>query len=238
MTPNRAAVLAAFSAHRCSAILRTARQDAVRPALDAAIAGGFKIVEVTLTTPDCFDHIAALAERQDLVIGAGTVLTVDQAKEAMAAGARFLVSPVTDPSVIAFCRQHDLVSVPGTATPTEMMTAHKNGADIVKLFPAPANGPAYVQACLGPMPFLKIFPTSGVTEDNAADWLAAGSFGVGFVASLFVADDLQRGDYDAVRLRAQRICAKVRAAAGARHAAAATGGAAVQTTPPPITLAN
>src|SRR5262249_60037388 len=121
--------------------------------------------------------------------------SVDQAKEAMAAGARFLVSPVTDPQVIAFCRQHDLLSIPGTYTPSEMMAAHKAGADVVKLFPGPANGPAYVQACLGPMPFLKIFPTSGVNEDNLGEWLAAGCFGVGFVGTLFVPQDLERGDF-------------------------------------------
>lgn len=214
VSTNRAAVLAAFATHRCSAILRTQKADAVRPALDAAIAGGFRIVEVTMNTPNCLDHLTALSEQKDLIVGAGTVLTVDQAKQAMAAGARFLVSPVTDPSVIAFCRQHDLVSVPGTYTPTEMMTAHRNGADIVKLFPGPANGPAYVQACLGPMPFLRIFPTSGVTEDNLTDWVHAGSFGVGFVGTLFVPDDLARGDFDAIRTRALRMTAKVRALHG------------------------
>lgn len=216
MTPNRAAVLAALSAHRCSAILRTTIGSAVRPALEAAVAGGFRVVEVTLTTPDCYEHIAALAERPDLVVGAGTVLGVDQAKEAMAAGARFLVSPVMDLQVIAFCRQHDLLSIPGTYTPSEMMNAHKNGADVVKLFPAPANGPAYVQACLGPMPFLKIFPTSGVTEENVGEWLQAGCFGVGFVGTLFQGQDLERGDFDAVRQRAARLVAKVRALPGAR----------------------
>lgn len=230
MTPNRAAVLDALTTHRCSAILRTTDRDAVRPALEAAIAGGFKVVEVTLNTPDCLEHIAALAERDGLVIGAGTVLSVDMAKEAMAAGARFLVSPVVDPSVIAFCRQHDLLSIPGTYTPSEMMAAHKAGADLVKLFPGPANGPAYVKACLGPMPFLKIFPTSGVTEHDVGEWLAAGSFGVGFVASLFDPQDLAARNFDAVRARAARMVAKVRAAtpraAGANGAVAGAGIAA------------
>lgn len=213
MTPNRAAVLDALVAQRCSAILRTTLRDAVRPALQAAIDGGFRVVEVTLNTPDALAHIGALAEREDLVVGAGTVLTVEMAKEAMAAGARFLVSPVVDASVIAFCRQHDLLSIPGTYTPSEMMAAHKAGADLVKLFPGPANGPAYVKACLGPMPFLRIFPTSGVTEHDAADWLAAGSFGVGFVASLFDPQDLASGNFDAVRQRAARMIARVQSAA-------------------------
>jgi 2-dehydro-3-deoxyphosphogluconate aldolase / (4S)-4-hydroxy-2-oxoglutarate aldolase len=210
MTPNRAAVLAALTEHRCSAILRTERADAVQPALAAAIDGGFRVVELTLTTPDCFEHISALAERTDLVVGAGTVLSVDHAKEALAAGARFLVSPVFDPQLLAFCRQHDLLSIPGTFTPTEMLAAHRAGADLVKLFPGPASGPAYAKACLLPMPFLKIFPTGGVTEQNAPDWLRAGCFGVGFVGTLFDPADLAAGNFDAVRARAARMVAAVR----------------------------
>jgi Entner-Doudoroff aldolase len=211
MTATRAAVLNAFALYRCSAILRTADRSVVRPALEAAIAGGFRIVEVTMTTPDCLEHISALAERHGLVVGAGTVLSVTDAKEAMAAGARFLVSPVTDPQVITFCRQHDLVSVPGTFTPTEMMTAHRAGADIVKLFPAPANGPAFLRAVRGPLPFLRVFPTGGVTEDNVGEWLDAGAFGLGFVATLFDAEDLQLRRFDAIRERAARLVARVSA---------------------------
>lgn len=211
MPQTRAAILAAFAHHRCSAILRTPDRDAVRPALEAAIAGGFRIVEVTMTTPDCLEHIAALSERHGLVVGAGTVLSVDDAKEAMAAGARFLVSPVTDPQVITFCRQHDLVSIPGTFTPTEMMTAHRAGADLVKLFPGPGTGPEFLRALRGPLPFLRVFPTSGVTEENLDAWFAAGAFGVGFVASLFEADDLRAHRWDAIRARAERLLARVRA---------------------------
>lgn len=197
--------------YRCSAILRTNDRDAVRPALEAAIAGGFKIVEVTLTTPDALEHVAALSERHGLVVGAGTVLSVDDAKEAMAAGARFLVSPVTDAQIVTFCRQHDLVSIPGTLTPTEMMTAHRAGADIVKLFPGPANGPDFLRAIRGPLPFLRIFPTSGVTEDNVDSWMQAGAFGVGFVGSLFDADDLRLRRFQAITARAARMVAKVKA---------------------------
>ncbi len=211
MAPTRAAVLAAFAQYRCSAILRTNDRDVVRPALEAAIAGGFHIVEVTMTTPDCLEHISALSERHGIVVGAGTVLTVDDAKEAMAAGARFLVSPVTDPQVITFCRQHDLVSVPGTYTPTEMMTAHRAGADLVKLFPAPANGPEFVRAVRGPLPFLRIFPTAGVTEENCDTWMAAGAFGLGFVAALFDADDLRLRRFEVITARAARLTAKVAA---------------------------
>jgi 2-dehydro-3-deoxyphosphogluconate aldolase/(4S)-4-hydroxy-2-oxoglutarate aldolase len=211
MPPTRAAVLGAFALHRCSAILRTNDREAVRPALEAAIAGGFRIVEVTMTTPDCLEHISALSERHGVVVGAGTVLSVDNAKEAMAAGARFIVSPVTDPQIITFCRQHDLVSMPGTLTPTEMMTAHRAGADLVKLFPGPSNGPDFLRAIRGPLPFLRIFPTSGVTEENVDEWLKAGAFGLGFVGCLFDAEDVRLRRFDVIKARAARMVAAVKA---------------------------
>lgn len=210
MPSTRAAVLDTFCEHRCSAILRTQNPSAVQPALTAAIRGGFRIVEVTLNTPNALQHIAELCANPDLTVGAGTVLTVDDAKQAMAAGAKFLVSPVTDAQVITFCRQHELVSVPGTLTPTEMMTAHKAGADLVKLFPGPANGPAFIKALLGPMPFLRVFPTSGVTEENCEQWLQAGAFGLGFVASLFDPADIDARRFDAIEARARRMVEKVR----------------------------
>lgn len=209
MSTQRTAVLESFASHQCSAILRTDDARAVRPALDAAVRGGFRIVEVTMTTPDALAHVAALREQRDLVVGAGTVLTLADAEAAAAAGAQFLVSPVVDPEVIAFARDHDLVSVPGTATPTEMMTAHRAGADLVKLFPGPAIGPAFVQAVRGPMPFLRVFPTHGVDEDNCVSWLDAGSFGVGFVGSLFSPEDLAAGRFDAVEARARRMTARI-----------------------------
>lgn len=214
MASPRSTVLDSFTKHRCSAILRTTDASAVRPALDAAIRGGFRIVEVTMTTPGCLGNIANLrdqAARQklDLVIGAGTVLTVEDAKQAMNAGAQFLVSPVTDPQIITFCRQHDLVSIPGTFTPTEMMTAHKAGADMVKLFPGPSNGPAFLQALRGPLPFLRVMPTSGVTEENCLQWLHAGAFSLGFVASLFEPEDMLAHRFDVIESRARRLTTKV-----------------------------
>jgi 2-dehydro-3-deoxyphosphogluconate aldolase/(4S)-4-hydroxy-2-oxoglutarate aldolase len=122
MPSTRAAVLAAFSTHRCSAILRTQDQAAVGPALDAVIAGGFRIVEVTMNTPGCLEHITALSERiaagERLIVGAGTVLTVDQAKQANTAGAQFLVSPVTDPQVVLGLSSCDFGSNPAAPRTT------------------------------------------------------------------------------------------------------------------------
>ena len=218
MPSKRAAVLAAIGTHRCSAILRTADAAAVRPALDAVIRGGFRVVEVTMTTPDALTHVKALREQRNLIVGAGTILTIEDAKAAAAAGAQFLVSPVTDPQVISFARQHGLVSIPGTMTPTEMMAAHRAGADMVKLFPGPAIGPQFVTALRGPLPFLRVFPTHGVTEENCNEWLDAGSFGVGFVGSLFEPSDIHHRRFDAIERRAARMIAAVARSAPANGA--------------------
>jgi len=200
-----------FAAHRCSAILRTSTKAAVLPALDAAIEGGFRIVEVTLTTPSALEAIAHYASRSDLLVGAGTVLGIDEAQRALDAGAAFLVSPVTDPELIGWCAARDVLVLPGAFTPTEMRLATESGARVVKLFPAPPGGPDYVRACLGPFPDLRLFPTAGIHEGNAGEFLAAGAFGVGFVASLFVPDDLAHGRFTAVRERASRMVRAVRA---------------------------
>jgi len=195
---------------RCSAILRTTYAAAVEPAMQAAVGGGFRVVEFTLTTPGALAAVAKFREDPKLLVGAGTVLTQEQAKSAVDAGAQFLVSPVVDPELIRWAVQNDVLIIPGSFTPTEMRTAHNAGAQVVKLFPGPAGGPDYVRACLGPMPFLRIMPTSGVTEENTQEYLRAGAFAVGFVGCLFHPEDMAHGNYLGVRERAQHMVKLVR----------------------------
>jgi Entner-Doudoroff aldolase len=197
---------------RGTAILRAKSADAARHAMNAAVEGGFRILEFTLTTPDALDLIREFARQPGLVVGAGTVLVPEQAEAAVAAGARFLVSPVVDEAVIARARELGAAAMPGTHTPTEMVRAHRAGAPLLKLFPAPAGGPAYLRSVLAPLPFMRIVPTNGVDEHNAAEWLRAGAFAVGFVASLFDAEDMAEQRYDRIRDRARRIKAAVGAA--------------------------
>ncbi len=191
--------------HKASAILRTTIEDAAAPAMEAALRGGFRIAEFTLTTPGALDLIVEFSRRPGIVVGAGTVLTAEQARDAVNAGAAFLVSPVVDEAVIEAALSLDVAILPGTQTPTEMLRAWRAGAQIQKLFPAPGTGPDYVKACLGPMPFLRLVPTSGIDESNAARYLAAGAFAVGFTNSLFDAGDLAAGRYEAVERRARRL---------------------------------
>ena len=177
------------------------------------LGSGRTVVEFTLNTPGASERIAEFSGRDGIVVGAGTVLTVDDARDAVRQGARFLVSPVVDPAVIEEAATLGVAVMPGTHTPTEMLRAHRAGAQLQKLFPAPGGGPGYVRACLGPLPFLRIVPTSGVDERNAADYLDAGAFAVGFVAPLFDAADMEAGRFDRITERGVRLLDAVRRAA-------------------------
>ena len=147
-----------------------------------------------------------------VIVGAGTVLSAAEAHAAVAAGARYLVSPVVEESVIAAALELKVAVMPGCATPTEMLRAHRLGAPLQKLFPQCETGPAWVRQTLGPLPFLRIVPTSGVHLNNCAAYLKAGAFAVGFVASLFDGNDLMNGAFDRVEERASRMLEEVRRA--------------------------
>jgi 2-dehydro-3-deoxyphosphogluconate aldolase / (4S)-4-hydroxy-2-oxoglutarate aldolase len=197
---------------RASAILRTPVASAAAPAMEAAVRGGFRVLEFTLTTPNALGLIEQFSSRDDLLVGAGTVLTEDEARASVKAGARFLVSPVMDPKIIGLATSLGVAMIPGTFTATEMLAAHRAGAPLQKLFPAPANPPDYIRACLAPLPFLRIVPTNGVDPANAAAILEAGAWAVGFVASLFVADELKAGRFERVEERARACLAAARSA--------------------------
>jgi len=201
-----------FGQVRASAILRTNDSERAARAMEAAVRGGFRIVEFTLSIPDAYELVREFSHHEGLVVGTGTVMDARQVQRSVEAGAQFIVSPVVDEAVIEAAREMGVASMPGCHTPTEMLRAQRAGASLCKLFPAPAGGPAWVRSVLGPMPSLKIVPTNGVDEHNAAEWLAAGAHAVGFVASLFAADDLAAGRWDAIEARARRCLAAIRGA--------------------------
>jgi len=206
-------VLRGIREARAIAILRTNDHDqaTARGALAAAVRGGFRVLQVTISTPGAIEIIADLARDDRLLVGAGTVLTGAQARAAVEAGARFLVAPVLDVEVVAEATRLGVVMMPGCATPTELWAAHRAGSPVQKLFPAPAGGPAWLRAVLAPMPFLRVIPTNGVELDNAAAWLAAGAFAVGCVRSLFPPEELAAQAWDAIEARAQALLAAVQA---------------------------
>ena len=191
---------------RLIAILRTGHTDRARKAMQAAIRGGFRILEFTLSIPDVYDLIKEFSANPELITGAGTVLTGDQAERAVNAGARFLVSPVLNVELVHWAMARDIPFIPGTHTPTEMWQAVQAGAPLQKVFPRLAHGPDDVRALLRPMPFLRLVPTHGVTPENFIDYLDAGVFGVGLVSSLFDPIDIESEQYNRIERRARLIC--------------------------------
>lgn len=204
-----------YRERRASAIIRTDSTDGARQAMNAAIRGGFTICEFTLTVPGAMgliEEFRTRAEREGLIIGAGTVLTAADAKAAEGAGAQFLVSPVVDEGVIGEAARLGVAMMPGCATPTEMLRAHRAGAALQKLFPSlpGVHGPTWVAQTLAPLPMLRIVPTSGVTIENAPAFLQAGAWALGFVNALFDPGEVRGQRWDAIESRARAAMGAVR----------------------------
>jgi len=158
-----------------------------RAVVDAMIAGGITVVEVTMTVPGAIDLLKELKKEYGakLLLGSGTVTTADQAQATIDAGAEFVVSPSLHPEVIATTKKNNKISCPGALTPTEAITAWDSGADYVKIFPCSAMGGAsYLKSLLAPFPHLKIIPTGGVTLQTAESFIKAGARALGVGADL------------------------------------------------------
>jgi 2-dehydro-3-deoxyphosphogluconate aldolase/(4S)-4-hydroxy-2-oxoglutarate aldolase len=146
---------------------------AAGPLADALVAGGLPCAEITLRSPAALQALAAMARRGDVLVGAGTVLTAGQARQALDAGARFLVAPGLDPALVAFCREAKVPVLPGVCTPTEIQTALGLGLDTVKFFPAEAFGGVATLRALGAVfPMVRFVPTGGIAAANLAAYLA------------------------------------------------------------------
>jgi 2-dehydro-3-deoxyphosphogluconate aldolase/(4S)-4-hydroxy-2-oxoglutarate aldolase len=158
-----------------------------RAVVDAMIAGGVTVVEVTMTVPNAVDLLKELNKEygSKLLLGSGTVTTADQALATIDAGAEFVVSPSLHPEVIAATKKNNKISCPGSLTPTEAITAWNAGADYVKIFPCSAvGGASYLKSLLAPFPHLKLIPTGGVTLQTAESFIKAGARALGVGSDL------------------------------------------------------
>ncbi len=168
--------------HKIVAIIRGAKPDDVLLIASALSEGGVKHLEVTLNSPDALTAISKIASKLNEVVtvGAGTVLDATMAKEAIDAGAKFIISPSLDIETIQATKQAGAVSIPGAFSATEIFTAYKHGADIIKVFPA-SVGPGYIKDLRGPFPQIPLMPTGGVNLSNIREFQKAGAvaFGVG-----------------------------------------------------------
>ena len=204
----------AVTTTRVVAILRAEDAARAEDVVDVLLENGVRSLELTLTTRGALEVVERLAAKvpDGTDLGVGTVLTADEVDRAVAAGARFVVSPSVVPEVIEAAARHGIASYPGAFTPTEIHSAWTAGASAVKLFPGGALGPSYLKAVRAPLPDIPLIPTGGVDVEAVGDWLAAGAVAVGLGGPL-IGDALKPGgDLDALAERARAVCA----AAGAR----------------------
>ena len=163
----------------------------------ALLAGGISVIEFSLTGRGAFDAIARVRESfgETAKIGVGTVLDAQTATEAMAAGAQFVVTPVVGIDTIEACKARDIPILCGALTPTEALTAHRAGADMIKIFPARLGGPQYIHDLLAPLPQLRLVPTGGIGLENIGAYRKAGAVAAGVGGNLLPAQAIAAGDW-------------------------------------------
>jgi len=189
-------------AQRVIPVLRLASADLTARAIDCLLEAGFKTVEITMTTPGAIDLL-----KKTRNAGAGTVLDLDTAKRCLDAGAQFLVSPCLVPGLAKLAHDAGRLALIGGFTPGEILAAHREGADIVKLFPASTGGPEHLRAIHAVFPEIPLCPTGGVSLSNLNDYFAAGATLVGVRNNIVDQKALAAGDRAAVVAHAKRFLA-------------------------------
>lgn len=198
--------LGVFLKHKIVAVVRAPENRKLVEVAEALVEGGVPIIEMTMTVPHALDVLRAVRERlgNRVVLGAGTVLDGQTARLALLAGAEFVVSPVFRPDCLRLCRRYGKMMIPGALTPTEILTAWEQGADIVKVFPAELGGPAYFRALAGPLPQVRLMPTGGVNLETAGEFLRAGACCLAVGSALVDSQAVAEPDLERIRALAQK----------------------------------
>ena len=207
----KAEVLKALDETKLVAIIRGMDPDVCLKLADAYVRGGIRLVEVTFDqTGDPRKTVEAIRAIREafagrLHVGAGTVLTDAQLQSVIDVGGEFMVTPSVNPALIRTCAAAGLAAMPGAFTPSEIVTAHEAGADIVKVFPVRSLGPQYVKDVLAPLKHIRLMAVGGVNPDNATDYLKAGCVGVGASGSLVNKEWIAAGNWDKIAAEAVRF---------------------------------
>ena len=198
-------LMTAMQAHRLVAVIRSRTADEALATARAVGEAGVKFVEVTFTVPDAADVIRTLAGEGQVHVGAGTVLSEEQARTGIEAGARFIVSPSLELDLVPLCREAGVASIPAGATPTEVVRAIRAGADLVKIFPADCvGGPHFIRQMLGPFPDARFMVSGGVNKGNVSEYVTLGVTGI-VLGSAFLADVLAREGHDGLVAEAREF---------------------------------
>ena len=214
---NREEIIKDIEKNKIIVILRGFTTEQLVSTVDAMEKGGIKMVEVTFdqskVTPDevIAANIRTLKERFDgrVRVGAGTVMTEEQAELAFNAGAEFIISPDCYEPVIKKTRELGMVSIPGALTPTEAANAHRFGADFVKLFPNSEVGISYLKALIAPLSHIKFLAVGGVNEETLKDYLNAGAKGIGVATAIADKRLIASGDYEGITCLAKKFTSQL-----------------------------
>lgn len=207
---NKLHIIHKITEHGVVAVLRGESPEEVVESAEQAIAGGIKVIEVTMTVPFALTAVEQLAKKYSLhaedpskfaVIGVGTVLDSETARVAILSGAEFVVGPSLNPETVKLCNRYRVPIMPGTMTIKEIQEALELGVDIVKLFPGNMFTPSIIKAIKGPLPQANIMPTGGVSLDNLGEWIKAGAVAVG-IGSDLTAEASRTGKYELIASRA------------------------------------
>jgi 2-dehydro-3-deoxyphosphogluconate aldolase / (4S)-4-hydroxy-2-oxoglutarate aldolase len=193
-------------------IIRGIRPESLKNTLDALYDGGVRCVEIALNTEGALSMIEQTKEMYGnrMLVGAGTAIDDISTKNAISAGADFVLSPTLSRSMIEICNLYSKLAVPGVFTATEVLEAKKAGAMLIKIFPVSSVGPAYIKELLGPLPDVKLLPVGGITEKNASQFIAAGAFAVGVGSGLVNKELVERGDFETIKEHARTIVDRVK----------------------------
>lgn len=173
------------------AVIRAKDHEEAKGYIKACVNGGIKALELTYSIPNVVALINELRNDENLIIGVGSVLDKEMAKDAILAGAKYVVSPGYSEEVNGICKALNTLYLPGCMTVTEIMNALENGNKMIKLFPGDVFGPKYVKAIKAPIPHVEVMPTGGVSIDNVDKWFEMGVSCVGVGSSLFNAGSLE-----------------------------------------------
>ncbi|GAB7056478.1 MULTISPECIES: bifunctional 4-hydroxy-2-oxoglutarate aldolase/2-dehydro-3-deoxy-phosphogluconate aldolase [unclassified Paenibacillus] len=194
------------------AIVRGVEEQHIVGVAEALLAGGIPVMEITMNTPGALRMIGKLQEQfgDRMYIGAGTVLDLDDARQALDAGASYLVTPNMEEEVISYAVRRDVPIFPGAMTPTEIVKAWKAGATAVKIFPGSSLGMGYIKELMGPLNHIPMMAVGGVNEDNIVEFIKIGCYGVGIGGSLVNLKEIAAGNYGWIQEKASRLTARLR----------------------------
>jgi len=198
------------------AVVRLSESSRLIQVAEAINKGGVGVIEFTMTTPNALKILEECASKygSEVLWGAGTVLDAETARSAILSGAEFIVSPCLDRASIEMAHRYGKVAIPGTLTPTEILTAQQAGADLIKVFPAGVVGPGYLRDILAPLPQVKLVPTGGVDLNTAADFLKAGAAALAVGSALVSRQAVAEGNFALLTETAQKFIAIVKKTRG------------------------